>query len=66
MIVYMSKPYVTFLSLNKKVTKEVSPGEALGANAPSPGNPTRRIYDTFIESILQNLYFIQKIGTFSE
>ena len=47
MIVYMSKPYVAFLSLNKKVTKEVSPGEALGANVPSPGNPTRHIYDTF-------------------
>ena len=33
MIIYLSSDYVTFLSLNKKVTKEVSTGEALGANA---------------------------------
>ena len=37
--------YVTFLSLNKKVTKEVSTGEVLGANAPSPVYPSRRTGD---------------------
>ena len=36
---------VTFLSLNKKVTKEISTGEALGANAPSPVYPFRRTVD---------------------
>ena len=61
----MSKPYVTFLSLNKKVTKEVSPGEALGANAPSPGYPTRRSFADFTESKQRHLHFRQKIGTFS-
>jgi hypothetical protein len=36
---------VTFLSLNKKVTKEISTGEALGANAPSPVYPSRRTFE---------------------
>ena len=33
---------VTFLSPNKKVTKEIGIGEALRAKAPSPMYPTRR------------------------
>ena len=51
MIVYLSSDYVTFLSLNKKVTKEISTGEALGANAPSPVYPTRRTYERSPSSI---------------
>ena len=46
MIVYVSKDDVTFLSLNKKVTKELSIGAALyvllpQSNPPAPMYPTR-------------------------
>ena len=51
MIAYLTHMCVTFLSLNKKVTKEVGTGEALGANAPSPVYPTRRTFERSPSSI---------------
>ena len=59
---------VTFLSLNKKVTKEVSQRGARRQCAPF-GNPRRhtvlQIKNTQLKTtILENLHFGQKIGTF--
>ena len=50
MLVYVSKDYVTFLSLNKKVTKEVSQRGARCKCAPF-GNP-RRTFERAPSSIL--------------
>ena len=47
--------YVTFLSLNKKVTKELSIGEALNGLLPQSKSPSLRIYPTRNAITAQNL-----------
>jgi len=51
---------VTFLSPNKKVTKEVGIGEALRYKAPSPMYPTRRFAIRYPKMFRFSGIFIEK------
>ena len=75
MIVYVSKSYVPFLSLNKKGTKELSLRGAFYKDAPLKEPPPKQEWPEDFNNQAEmyrfppirpqlHLYFRQKIGTF--